>query len=147
MRIDHISLACKPGELDKVADYYEQLGFEVYKKNTNRGLKGCFMEHKTDRSCKIDIRESNSEPFSPFLHFCFLVDDVQRAYDELKANGFDFGGDHRPPTLQPSGRILPMWKGPYGIGIQLSSEMRKEEYVEDYVKSLFKDKEEGKDVS
>ena len=142
MRIDHISLACKPGELDKIADYYKQLGFEVYKKTTLGGLNGYFMEHKTDRSCKLDIRESDSEPFSPFSHFCLLVDDVQRTYDELKENGFDFSDDHRPPTLQPSGRILPMWKGPYGIGIQLGSEMRKEEYVEDYVNALCEDKEE-----
>ena len=84
MRIDHISLACKVGELDKVTDYYKQLGFEVYKKSTFEGLKGCFMEHKTDHSCKIDLRESDSEPFSPFGHVCFLVDDVQKTYDDLK---------------------------------------------------------------
>jgi len=140
MKIDHISLACKPGELDQVADYYKQLGFEVYKKTTLGGLNGYFMEHKTDRSCKLDIRESDSEPFSPFSHFCLLVDDVQRTYDELKEKGVDFGEDHRPPTFQPSGRILPMWKGPYGIGIQLGNEMRKEEYVKDYVDALCKDK-------
>ena len=39
MRIDHISFLCKVGELDKVTDYYKQLGFEVYKKTTLRGLR------------------------------------------------------------------------------------------------------------
>jgi hypothetical protein len=29
MRIGHIALSCKMGELDKVAAYYQQLGFVI----------------------------------------------------------------------------------------------------------------------
>ena len=31
MRIGHIALSCKIGELDEVAEYYKGLGFVTYK--------------------------------------------------------------------------------------------------------------------
>jgi hypothetical protein len=36
----------------------------------------------------------------------------------------------------PSGRTHFTLKGPYGLGIQFGEEMRMDDYVEDYVKSL-----------
>lgn len=135
MRIGHIALSCKVGELDEVAAYYQKLGFVIYKTTVLGGLKGHFMEHEKDRSCKLDIRESNSEPFSAVHHFCLLVDNAHRAYQDLKGNGVDLG-DVGPPALMPSGRTHFTIKGPYGLGIQFGEEMRMEDYVEDYVKSL-----------
>ncbi len=137
MRIGHIALSCKVGELDEVAEYYKKLGFVIYKTTVLGGLKGHFMEHEKDRSCKLDIRESKSEPFSPFHHFCLLVDNAHRAYEDLKRNGVDVG-DVGPPSLMPSGRTHFTLKGPYGVGIQFGEEMRMEDYVEDYVASLAK---------
>jgi catechol 2,3-dioxygenase-like lactoylglutathione lyase family enzyme len=98
MRIGHIALSCKKGELDKVAAYYEKLGFVTYKTTVLKGLKGHFMEHEKDRSCKLDIRESDSENFSPVHHFCLLVDDAKRAYGDLQERGVEFG-EVGPPTL------------------------------------------------
>ncbi len=137
MRIAHIALCCKVGELDEVAKYYQKLGFVIYKTTVLAGLKGYFMEHEKDRSCKLDIRENNSEPFSPVHHFCLLVDDTQRVYEDLKAQGVEFG-DVGPPTLMPSGRTHFTLKGPYGLGVQFGEEMRRDDYVEDQVKSLMK---------
>lgn len=137
MRIAHIALSCKVGELDEVAEYYKKLGFVIYKTTVLAGLKGYFMEHEKDRSCKLDIRENNSEPFSPVHHFCLLVDDTQRVYEDLKAQGVEFG-DVGPPTLMPSGRTHFTLKGPYGLGVQFGEEMRMDDYVEDHVKSLMK---------
>ena len=142
MRIAHIALSCKVGELDEVAEFYKKLGFVIYKTTVLRGLKGHFMEHETDSSCMVDIRESNSEPFSPVHHFCLLVDDAKRAYEDLKEKGVEFG-DVGPPTLMPSGRTHFTLKGPYGLGIQFGEEMQMDDYVEDYVKSLMKKKEAG----
>ena len=142
MRIAHVALCCKIGELDEVAEYYKKLGFVIYKATILGGMKGYFMEHEKDRSCKLDIRESDSKPFSPFSHFCILVDDTQRVYEDLKKRRVEFG-EVGPPTLMPSGRTHFTLKGPYGIGIQFGEEMRMENYVEDYVKSLGK-KKEGK---
>jgi catechol 2,3-dioxygenase-like lactoylglutathione lyase family enzyme len=140
MRIAHVALSCKVGELDTVAEYYKKLGFVIYKTTVLGGMKGYFMEHDKDRSCKLDIRESDSKPFSPFSHFCILVDDAQRTYEDLRRNGVD-PGDVGPPILMPSGRTHFTLKGPYGIGIQFGEEMRMENYVEDFVKSLKKKKE------
>ena len=134
MRIGHIALACKAGELDKVARYYKKLGFVIYKTTVLNGLKWHFMEHEKDRSCKLDIRESDGKSFSPVHHFCLLVDDAKKAFADLKRNGVEFG-DVGPPTLMPSGRTHFTIKGPYGLGIQFGEEMRMEDYVEDYVKS------------
>jgi hypothetical protein len=142
MRIAHVALCCKIGELDEVAEYYKKLGFVIYKTTILGGMKGYFMEHEKDRSCKLDIRESDSKPFSPFSHFCILVDDTQRVYEDLKKRGVNFG-EVGPPALMPSGRTHFTLKGPYGIGIQFGEEMRTENYVQDYVKSLGK-KKEGK---
>jgi catechol 2,3-dioxygenase-like lactoylglutathione lyase family enzyme len=139
MRIGHIALSCKLGELDEAAAYYRKLGFVIYKTTVLGGLKGHFMEHEKDRSCKLDIRESISEPFSAVHHFCLLVDNAHKAYQDLKGNGVDLG-DVGPPSLMPSGRTHFTVKGPYGLGIQFGEEMRMEDYVEDYVKSLTKEK-------
>ena len=137
MRIGHIALSCKAGELDEVAEYYKKLGFVIYKTTVLGGLKGHFMEHEKDRSCKLDIRENRSENFSPVHHFCLLVDDARRAYDDLKEKGVEFG-DVGPPTLMPSGRTHFTLKGPHGLGIQFGEEMRMEDYVGDYVESVMK---------
>lgn len=139
MRIGHIALSCKVGELDEVAEYYKKLGFVTYKTTVLKGLKGYFMEHEKDRSCKLDIRENNSESFSPVRHFCLLVDDAQKVYEDLKKEGVDLVGV-APPTLMPSGRTHFNIKGPYGLGIQFGEEMRMDDYVEDYVKSMTKKK-------
>ncbi len=135
MRIGHIALSCKKGELDKIAAYYEKLGFVIYKTTVLKGLKGHFMEHEKDRSCKLDIRESDSEDFSPVHHFCLLVDDAKRAYGDLQERGVDVG-DVGPPSLMPSGRTHFTLQGPYGLGIQFGEEMRMDDYVGDYVKSV-----------
>lgn len=134
MRFDHISINCKPGEIDNLIEFYEKLGFVVYKTSplyTARGLKGLNLEHKTDRTLKIDISESTEEPFRAFSHFAILVDDVNKVYEDWKKAGVDFG-DARPPRLQPSGRILFSFKTPDGLSIQLSNEMGKEDYISDY---------------
>lgn len=135
MRLGHIALSCKVGDLDNVAGYYQKLGFVIYKTTVLKGLRGHFMEHETDRSCKLDIRENDSASFSPVHHFCLLVDDARKAYEDLKENGVDLG-ETGPPTLMPSGRTHFTIKGPYGLGIQFGEEMRMEDYVEDYVESL-----------
>ena len=135
MRIAHIALSCKVGELDEVAGYYKKLGFVIYKTTVLNGLKGHFMEHEKDRSCMVDIRESSSEPFCPVHHFCILVDDTNKTYEDLKQRGVAVG-DVGPPALMPSGRTHFTLKGPYGLGIQFGEEMRMDDYVEDYVKSL-----------
>jgi catechol 2,3-dioxygenase-like lactoylglutathione lyase family enzyme len=135
MRIGHIALSCKVGELDEVAGYYRKLGFVIYKTTVFKGMKGHFMEHEKDRSCKLDIRESDSENFSPVNHICLLVDDAQGAYERLKRNGVDCG-EAGPPALMPSGRTHFTITGPYGLGIQFGEEMRMDDYVEDYVKAL-----------
>ncbi len=135
MRIAHIALSCKVGELDEVAAYYQKLGFVIYKTTVLNGLKGHFMQHEKDRSCMVDIRENNSESFSPVHHFCILVDDTSKTYEDLKQRGVDVG-DVGPPALMPSGRTHFTLRGPYGLGIQFGEEMRMDDYVKDYVKSL-----------
>ncbi len=134
MRLGHIALACKVGEMDDLADYYKKLGFEIYKTTVLNGMKGYFMEHVTDRSCKLDIRETDAPSFSPVHHFCLLVDDTKKAYEDLKKNGVDFG-DVPPPSLMPSGRTHFTLKGPHGLGIQFGEEMRTADYVADYVQA------------
>jgi catechol 2,3-dioxygenase-like lactoylglutathione lyase family enzyme len=133
MRLGHIALACRVGELDQVAAYYEKLGFEIYKTTVLNGMRGHFMDHRTDRSCKLDIRETDAPTFSPVHHFCLLVDDAAKAYDDLKQNGVDVGGV-KPPTRMPSGRTHFTITGPHGLGIQFGQEMRMQDYVEDFVK-------------
>ena len=135
MRLGHIALACKVGELDEVAAYYRKLGFVIYKTTVLNGLKGHFMEHEKDRSCKLDIRENPNKSFSPVHHFCLLVDDAKSAYDDLQKRGVDFG-EVGPPSLMPSGRTHFTITGPYGLGIQFGEEMRMDDYVADYVKSM-----------
>ncbi len=142
MRLAHIALSCKIGELDKTADYYKKLGFVIYKTTVLRGLKGHFMEHEKDRSCKLDIRESDSAAFSSVHHFCLLVDDAKRSYDNLKSAGVELG-DAGPPSLMPSGRTHFTIKGPYGLGIQFGEEMRMDDYVADYVKDRVAAKQRG----
>jgi hypothetical protein len=141
MRLAHIALSCKIGELDTVADYYKKLGFSIYKTTVLNGLKGHFMHHLKDRSCMLDIRENDREPFSPVHHFCLMVDDAHRTYENLQAGGVDMG-TVGPPSLMPSGRTHFTIEGPYGLGIQFGEEMRMDDYVGDYVKNRAKSKDE-----
>ena len=146
MRLDHISINCKPGEIDNLIEFYEKLGFVVYKTSplhAARGLKGYNLEHKTDRSLKVDIYESTEEPFQTFGHYAILVDDVNRVYEDWKKAGVDFG-DASPPRLMPSGRILFVFKDPGGLSIHISNEMRKEDYISDYAITEGKKLEEEK---
>lgn len=142
MRLAHIALSCKIGELDQTAAYYRKLGFVIYKTTVLKGLRGHFMEHVSDRSCKLDIRESDRADFSPVHHFCLLVDNAARTYDDLKAAGVDAGAVG-PPSLMPSGRTHFTLNGPYGLGIQFGEEMRMDDYVEDYVKERLGAKQKG----
>ena len=91
------------------------------------------MHHVKDHSCMLDIRKNASESFSPVHHFCLLVDDTSRTYDNLKSAGVELG-TVGPLSLMPSSRTHFTIKGPYGLSIQFGEEMRMDDYVSDYVK-------------
>jgi len=133
MRLDHVGLCCKPGELEQAVEYYKKLGFVVYKTTEHKGYQEYFMGHEKDRSCQVDIHQNVGDVFTPIHHFCLLVDDAQRVYDELKAKGVEVGD---PPVVKPNGRKIFMIRGPYGVGIQYCEEMPFKSYAADFAKQI-----------
>jgi len=60
--------------------------------------------------------EHVGQPPAGSAHLSFMVDDLQAAYEELKAQDVKFS---KPPQQQPSGVTLAILRDPDGLGIAL----------------------------
>jgi methylmalonyl-CoA/ethylmalonyl-CoA epimerase len=107
--VDHVAIAVKPGELEAQTDNYKRLGFtEIHREDVLGG----------DQVREVLLRVGDGpnliqllEPLSPdspvqkliernggrggFAHVAFRVSDIQKAFDDMKAKGFNII-DHGP---------------------------------------------------
>ena len=119
-RIDHIEMVVK--NVEEFVNFYKQLGFEEILRTTHHHLS---VEMKlpgpNQPVYEIHEVEEGSEKVG-IDHIAFLVDDVQKTYDELEAKGVKF---LREPHLVPaSGRVLANTRDPRGFKVQLVSAKR-----------------------
>jgi methylmalonyl-CoA/ethylmalonyl-CoA epimerase len=100
--VDHVAIAVRPGELDAQVNAYELLGFtEIHREDVGGG----------DQVREVLLRIGDGpnliqllEPLGPdspvqklidrnggrggFAHVAYRVTDIQRAFDDMKARGF-----------------------------------------------------------
>jgi methylmalonyl-CoA/ethylmalonyl-CoA epimerase len=108
--VDHVAVAVKPGELDATVAKYKLLGF------TELHREEVYGKHQV-REVLMRIGDSNNlmqitEPLTPespiskiiernggrggFAHLAFRVKDIQKAYDFMKAKGFNMTQEPGP---------------------------------------------------
>ena len=100
--VDHVAIAVRPGELEAQVDAYKLLGFtEVHREAVGGGDKVREVLLRIgDGPNLIQLLEPTA-PDSPvqklidrnggrggFAHIAYRVDDIQRAFDDMKARGF-----------------------------------------------------------
>jgi methylmalonyl-CoA/ethylmalonyl-CoA epimerase len=100
--VDHVAIAVRPGELEAQVDAYKLLGFtEVHREVVGGGdqVREVLLRIG-DGPNLIQLLEPTA-PDSPvqkliernggrggFAHIAYRVDDIQRAFDDMKARGF-----------------------------------------------------------
>lgn len=100
--VDHVAIAVRPGELEAQVGAYKLLGFaEVHREQVGGGDKVREVLLRVgDGPNLIQLLEPTA-PDSPvqklidrnggrggFAHIAYRVDDIQRAFDDMKARGF-----------------------------------------------------------
>lgn len=100
--VDHVAIAVRPGELEAQVAAYKLLGFtEIHREEVGGGDKVREVLLRVgDGPNLIQLLEPTAAD-SPvqkliernggrggFAHIAFRVDDIQRAFDEMKARGF-----------------------------------------------------------
>lgn len=100
--VDHVAIAVRPGELEAQVGAYKLLGFtEVHREEVGGGDKVReVLLQIGDGPNLIQLLEPTA-PDSPvqklldrnggrggFAHIAYRVDDIQRAFDDMKARGF-----------------------------------------------------------
>ena len=120
-KIDHIDYAVK--DVEAVVSFYKKLGFQEILRSTHHRLS-VEMQLPGPNQPIYEIHEMESEERQGIQHIAFLVDDMQKTYDELQAKGVKF---LREPHLVPaSGRVLANAPDPDGFKVQLVSAKREE---------------------
>lgn len=100
MKIHHIAYAVS--DIENVRKKFEFLGYEVSQpvmQDTDRNIKIEFMKHKENGLC-IELVEPDGEPnpvsgvldknnnMSVPYHICYETDDLAKAIEECRKNGF-----------------------------------------------------------
>ena len=118
-RIDHIELAVK--DLEEVVSFYKKLGFQEILRTAHDGL-AVEMQLPGQNQPIYEMHELKASEQPGITHVAYVVDDMQKAYDELQAKGVKF---LREPRLsQASGRVLANALDPNGFKVQLVSAKR-----------------------
>jgi catechol 2,3-dioxygenase-like lactoylglutathione lyase family enzyme len=115
--IDHITIAVK--DLGKSEEFFKKLGFEVYSRQKPPHGQGDIVRVRSG-NVNIDLHTLDVHPGSKG-HIAFLVDDMDKTYEEMKKKDVKFSG--RPPTMSHSGRrMVQIEKDPDGNEWHLASQ-------------------------
>ena len=83
MKLDHIAITVK--DLDRAIIFYSLLGLKKVGEFERDGQKAVFVGNE---NAKIELFESTEScERKKCCHFCFLVEDLDKTYNELRAKG------------------------------------------------------------
>jgi catechol 2,3-dioxygenase-like lactoylglutathione lyase family enzyme len=120
-RIDHIEFVVK--DVEALVTFYKKLGFQEILRSTHHRLS-VEIQLPGPNQPIYEIHEAESAEREGIEHIAFLVDDMDKTYNELQAKGVKF---LREPHLVPaSGRVLANARDPEGFKVQLVSAKREE---------------------
>lgn len=118
-KLDHVHLRCQ--DLEGAVDYYQNMfDGEVVGRFEARGMPLVRMKVGDVFLAFSPKRDDEPEPLSG-LHWGtyelgFLVDDLQKTYEDLKAKGADF---IKPPAVMRPGVEAAFLMAPDGVKIEL----------------------------
>lgn len=122
--VDNIGIAS--GDLDRSVTFYEKLGFTKAFAND----RGCLMVAGSARLFVFVAKQGATAPPQRAFdlsnppgidHVSFLVDDVDRTHEEIRARGVEF---ESAPADQPWGARAAMLRDPDGNNIYLLAWLR-----------------------
>lgn len=120
--LGHVAMMIR--EIEPALDFYcGKLGFERITDNHEAGASGvCYFIRKDGITLELIADPNNPEPKDGVLdHISFFVEDVESAWQELKAKGVYFESDELlfDPYLYDNGEKFIMFRGPNNERLQL----------------------------
>jgi catechol 2,3-dioxygenase-like lactoylglutathione lyase family enzyme len=124
-RIDHIEIVVK--NVEEFVGFYKKLGFREVQRTTNHRVS-VEMQLPGPNQPIFEIHElvEGKEKLG-IDHIAFAVDDIQKAYDELQADGMKFFRELH--LEESSGRYLANTRDSEGFKLQLVSAKREKPKV------------------
>ena len=111
--IDHIELIVR--DLEPYVEFYRKLGFQLLTKTDHHG-GSVELQLPGDNQPVLEIHKALVEETIGVNHIAFRVDDIQAAYEELRANDIESGA---PALSVPTGRTNINLRDPDGWRVQL----------------------------
>lgn len=120
--LGHVAMMIR--EIGPALDFYcEKLGFERVTDNHEAGFPGvCYFIRKDGVTLELIADPSSPEPREGVIdHISLFVEDVEAAWQELKAKGVTFETDELlfDPYLYDHGERFIMFRGPNNERLQL----------------------------
>jgi catechol 2,3-dioxygenase-like lactoylglutathione lyase family enzyme len=113
LKIDHIHFFAT--DLNKTEKFYTDLGCELIQRFEHSGRKA--VQFKTQFGMTIDVNKTNAGDNPGYSHFSILVDDIDEAYQEMKAKGYLING---PMFNEDTRRHIITVRDPNGFLVQMT---------------------------
>jgi catechol 2,3-dioxygenase-like lactoylglutathione lyase family enzyme len=111
IRTDHLHFFAT--DLDEAIKFYTDMGFEFVHKLEHGGRAAAQL--KSETGLIIDINLTGVADNPGFSHYAILVDDIEKAAEELKAKGYEMDG---PTTNKDTKRKIITVRDPNGFLVQ-----------------------------
>ena len=101
-------------DLEAAIEFYKDLGFEFIHKLEHGGREAAQL--RSESGLVIDLNMTRAADNPGYSHYAMLVDDVDGAYEDLKAKGYEVDG---PVYNKDSKRKIITLRDPNGFLVQL----------------------------
>ena len=112
LSMDHIHFFAT--DLDEAIKFYTDLGCELVQRFEHGGREA--VQLRTQFGMTIDINKTRAPDNPGYSHFSLLVDDINEAYDEMKAKGYWVDG---PVFNEDTRRYIITVRDPNGFLVQM----------------------------
>lgn len=119
--IDHMEFVVR--NVDGFIDMFRKLGFEVLAQTSHHGVSSELKLPRGDQPL-FEIHKVSGEENIGINHIAFLVDDIEKSYQELKREGIEF--ESPPHLVKATGRTIANFRDPDGWRLQLVDARRTE---------------------
>lgn len=120
-RIDHIELVVR--DVNEFVAFFQKLGFKLLSRTPHHG-GSAELQLPGDNQPIFEIHTVEGEENIGINHIAFLVDDVEKEYADLSAQGIKF--ERAPHFIKATGRLIANFRDPDGWRLQLVDAKRLE---------------------
>lgn len=112
VKMDHIHFFAT--DLDEAVGFYTDLGCDLVRRFVHGGREA--VQLRTQFGMTIDINKTRAADNPGYSHFSILVEDIDEAYNELKAKGYWVDG---PVYNEDTKRHIITVRDPNGFLVQM----------------------------